>query len=70
MPPLGEEPLDDATTIEDRPDAMLSEAAQITADLAQIEPRYVARATDGPLDRAAGAGDRASDLVLYLTTTL
>ena len=41
---LGDEPLEDATAIENLPDAMLSEAAEITADLTQIEPRYVARA--------------------------
>jgi carboxyl-terminal processing protease len=40
---LGDEPIDDAAAIENRPDAMLSEAAEITADLTQIEPRYVAR---------------------------
>jgi hypothetical protein len=41
---LGTEPLEDATAIENLPDAMLSEAAQITADLTQIEPRFAARA--------------------------
>jgi len=41
---LGVEPLESVTAIEPPPDAMLSEAAQITADLTQIEPRYVARA--------------------------
>ena len=41
---LGAEPLEDVTAIENLPDAMLSEAAEITADLTQIEPRYVARA--------------------------
>ena len=40
---LGVETLDDAEDIKDVPDAILSEALQITADLAQIEPRYVAR---------------------------
>ena len=41
---LGTEPLEDVTAIKNLPDAMLSEAAEITADLTQIEPRYVARA--------------------------
>jgi hypothetical protein len=40
---LGVATLDDAEDIKDVPDAILSEALQITADLAQIEPRYVAR---------------------------
>jgi hypothetical protein len=29
--------------IKDPPDAILEEASEITADLTQIEPRYVAR---------------------------
>jgi len=42
---LGEDPLEDSTEIDgNRPDAMLGEAAEITADLTQIEPRYLARA--------------------------
>jgi carboxyl-terminal processing protease len=41
---LGVATLDDAEDIKDVPDAILSEALQITADLSQIEPRYVARA--------------------------
>jgi carboxyl-terminal processing protease len=40
---VGDEPLEDATDIENLPDAMLNEAAEITADLTQIEPSYVAR---------------------------
>jgi carboxyl-terminal processing protease len=40
----GDEPLEAADAIESRPDAMLDEAAEITADLTQVEPRYVARA--------------------------
>jgi len=40
---LGVATLEDAEDIKDVPDAILSEALQITADLAQIEPRYVAR---------------------------
>jgi carboxyl-terminal processing protease len=39
---VGEDALDDAEDIEERPDAILGEATQITADLVQIEPRYVA----------------------------
>jgi carboxyl-terminal processing protease len=41
---VGEEPVEDESAIENLPDAMLDEAAEITADLTQIEPRYVARA--------------------------
>jgi carboxyl-terminal processing protease len=41
---VGEEPLEEESAIENLPDAMLDEAAEITADLTQIEPRYVARA--------------------------
>jgi carboxyl-terminal processing protease len=40
---LGAEPLEDVTDIKDLPDALLSEAAEITADLTEVEPRYVAR---------------------------
>jgi len=43
----GEGALDDAEDIEERPDAILAEAAQITADLVQIEPRYLARSKTG-----------------------
>jgi carboxyl-terminal processing protease len=43
----GEESLDDAEDIKDLPDSILAEAAQITADLAQLEPRYMARAKPG-----------------------
>jgi carboxyl-terminal processing protease len=41
---LGEPELKAATEITDPPDAVLTEAAQITADLSQLEPRYLARA--------------------------
>jgi hypothetical protein len=44
---LGEETLDDADDIRDLPDAILAEAAQITADLVQVEPRYLARTKPG-----------------------
>jgi carboxyl-terminal processing protease len=44
---VGDEVLDDAEDIKDLPDAILAEASQITADLAQVEPRYVARARPG-----------------------
>lgn len=40
----GEPALKSATEIKDPPDAILAEAARITADLTQIEPRYLARA--------------------------
>jgi len=40
---VGDEPLEQVDAIENLPDAMLDEAAEITADLTQIEPRYVAR---------------------------
>jgi carboxyl-terminal processing protease len=40
---LGVEALEDAEEIKDVPDAVLSEALKITADLAKIEPRYLAR---------------------------
>jgi carboxyl-terminal processing protease len=41
---LGAEPLDDVTDVKDVPDALLNEAAEITADFTQIEPRYLAGA--------------------------
>jgi len=44
---VGEEVLDDAEKIEDRPDVILGEAAQITADLVVVEPRHLARAKAG-----------------------
>jgi hypothetical protein len=34
-----------ATEIKDPPDAILGEAAQIAADLSQLEPRFMARAS-------------------------
>lgn len=34
-----------ATEIKDPPDAILGEAAEITADLSQLEPKFVARAS-------------------------
>jgi len=40
----GEPPLKSVDEIKDPPDAILAEAAQITADLTQLEPRYMARA--------------------------
>jgi carboxyl-terminal processing protease len=40
---LGEPVLKSATEIKDPPDAMLGEAAEITADLSQLEPRFMAR---------------------------
>jgi carboxyl-terminal processing protease len=39
----GESPLKSVDEIKDPPDAILAEAAQITADLTQLEPRYMAR---------------------------
>jgi carboxyl-terminal processing protease len=39
----GEPALKAATEIKDPPDAMLGEAAEITADLSQLEPRFMAR---------------------------
>jgi carboxyl-terminal processing protease len=45
---LGVEPLDEASEIEDLPDSLLAEAAQITADLTEVEPRYVARNPGSP----------------------
>jgi carboxyl-terminal processing protease len=44
---LGEEVVEDAEAIKDRPDAMLGEASQITADLAQVDQRRLARAKAG-----------------------
>ncbi len=41
---LGEPALKAATEITDPPDAILGEAAEITADLSQLEPKFVARA--------------------------
>jgi len=43
----GEAPLKAATEIKDPPDAILAEASEITADLTQLEPRYLARARAG-----------------------
>lgn len=40
---LGEPALKSATEIKDPPDAILGEAAEITADLSQLEPRFMAR---------------------------
>jgi carboxyl-terminal processing protease len=40
----GEAPLKSLDEIKDPPDSNLAEAAQITADLTQLEPRYMARA--------------------------
>ena len=40
---VGEDALDDAEDIKDLPDAILTEASQITADLVRVEPRYQAR---------------------------
>jgi carboxyl-terminal processing protease len=40
----GESPLKAVTEIKDQPDAILAEAAQITADLSKLEPRLVAKA--------------------------
>jgi carboxyl-terminal processing protease len=44
---LGEPTLKAATEITDPPDAILAEAAQVTADLSQLEPRFMARAAVG-----------------------
>jgi carboxyl-terminal processing protease len=41
---IGEPALKAATEIKDPPDAMLGEAAQITADLSRLEPKMVAKA--------------------------
>ncbi len=43
----GETPLKSADEIKDPPDAILAEASQITADLTQLEPRYLARTRPG-----------------------
>jgi carboxyl-terminal processing protease len=48
---LGEPVLKAATEIKDPPDAILGEAAQITADLSQLEPKVMARTG------ASGKGD-------------
>jgi carboxyl-terminal processing protease len=40
---LGEPALKSATEIKDPPDAILGEAAEIAADLSQLEPRFMAR---------------------------
>jgi nicotinamide mononucleotide adenylyltransferase len=40
---VGEPVLKSATEIKDPPDAILGEAAQVTADLSQLEPRFTAR---------------------------
>jgi carboxyl-terminal processing protease len=44
---LGEDTLEDADDIKDLPDAILAEASQITADLALVQPRVLARAKPG-----------------------
>jgi carboxyl-terminal processing protease len=44
---LGELPLKEASEIKDAPDAILEEASEITADLSQLETRYLARAPAG-----------------------
>lgn len=43
---LGEPALKVATEIKDPPDAILGEAAEITADLSQLEPRFMARVSE------------------------
>jgi carboxyl-terminal processing protease len=43
---LGEPALKAATEIKDPPDAILGEAAEITADLSRLEPKMVAKAGD------------------------
>ena len=43
----GEPAIESATEIKDPPDAMLDEAAEITADLSRLEPRFMARAASG-----------------------
>lgn len=43
----GETALKAATEIKDPPDAILAEASEITADLTQLEPRYMARVRTG-----------------------
>lgn len=44
---LGEVAAEDTDDIKDLPDAILGEATQITADLVQVEPRFLARARPG-----------------------
>ena len=44
---LGETPLKTVDEIKDPPDAMLAEAAQITADYVELKPTYVAGTTPG-----------------------
>lgn len=44
---LGEEPLKSVDEIKDLPDAMLAEAAQITADYVELEPTYLAKTATG-----------------------
>ena len=53
---LGEPVLESATEIKDSPDAILAEAAQIAADLAQLERRYMVRAGANPAAERAGVG--------------
>jgi carboxyl-terminal processing protease len=43
---LGEPALKAATEIKEPPDAILGEAAEITADLSQLEPRFLARVSE------------------------
>jgi hypothetical protein len=43
----GEEVAEDLEDIQALPDAILTEAVQITADLVQVEPRLMARARPG-----------------------
>jgi carboxyl-terminal processing protease len=43
---LGEPVLKAATEIKDPPDAILGEAAEITADLSRLEPKFVAKASN------------------------
>jgi carboxyl-terminal processing protease len=44
---LGEPKLESTEDIKDAPDAVLAEAAEVTADLAVLEPRYVAKRQEG-----------------------
>ncbi|HEX7373360.1 MAG TPA: carboxy terminal-processing peptidase, partial [Steroidobacteraceae bacterium] len=44
----GEPPLKSATEIKDAPDAILAEAAQVTADLSKLEPRLMAKGAAAP----------------------
>jgi carboxyl-terminal processing protease len=44
---VGDEAPEDAENAEERPDVILGEAAQITADLVVVEPRHLARAKTG-----------------------